>query len=69
MLTKCTLISKQIMCDVVITNDDDRDSPDDTDNLVCPGDMLEYATIDGDQEARRSTVETIIEVAWRHGLS
>ena len=41
--------------------DDDRDSPDDTVNLVCPGDMLEYATIDGDQEARRSTVETIIE--------
>ena len=41
--------------------DDDRDSPDDTDNLVCPGDMLEYTTIDEDQEARRSIVETIIE--------
>jgi hypothetical protein len=37
------------------------DDLDDTDNLVCPGDVLEYVTIDGDQEARRSTVDTIIE--------
>ena len=41
--------------------DDASDNPDDTDNLVCPGDVLEYATIDGDQAARRSTVDTIIE--------
>ena len=34
---------------------------DDTDNLVCPGDVLEYCTIDGDQTARRSPVDTIIE--------
>lgn len=37
------------------------DDLDDTDNLVCPGDVLEYVTVDGDQEARRSTVDTIIE--------
>ena len=41
--------------------DDASDNPDDTDNLVCPGDVLEYVTIDGDQAARRSTVDTIIE--------
>ena len=41
---------------------DARDSTDDTDNLVCPGDVLEYVTIDRDQAARRSTVDTIIEV-------
>ena len=37
------------------------DDLDDTDNLVCPGDVLEYVTINEDQEARRSTVDTIIE--------
>ena len=40
---------------------DASDSTDDTDNLVCPGDVLEYVTIDGDQAARRSTVDTVIE--------
>ena len=40
---------------------DASDNTDDTDNLVCPGDVLEYVTIDGDQAARRSTVDTIIE--------
>ena len=40
---------------------DAGDGTDDTDNLVCPGDVLEYVTIDGDQAARRSTVDTIIE--------
>lgn len=40
---------------------DASNSLDDTDNLVCPGDVLEYVTIDGDQTARRSTVDTIIE--------
>ena len=37
------------------------DDLEDTDNLVCPGDVLEYFTIDGNQTARRSTVDTIIE--------
>ena len=32
-----------------------------TDNLVSPGDVLEYCTIDGDQTARRCSVETIID--------
>ena len=41
--------------------DDASDNTDDTDNLVCPGDVLEYVTIDKDQAARRSTVDTIIE--------
>ena len=31
------------------------------DNLVCPGDVLEYCTIEDDQTARRSSVNTIIE--------
>jgi hypothetical protein len=33
----------------------------DSDNLVCPGNVLEYCTIDGDQTARRSPVDTFIE--------
>ena len=37
------------------------DDLEDTDNLVCPGDVLEYFTTDGNQTARRSTVDTIIE--------
>ena len=40
---------------------DGSDDLEDTDNLVCPGDVLEYFTIDGDQAAKRSTVDTIIE--------
>ena len=39
---------------------DDCDD-DDADNIVCPGDVIEYCTIDGDQTARRSSVDTIIE--------
>ena len=42
----------------------DRDVSDDldnTDNLVCPEDVLEYITIDRKQAARQSTVDTIIE--------
>ena len=34
---------------------------DDSDNLVCPGNVLEYCAIDGNETARRSPVETIIE--------
>ena len=40
---------------------DASDDLEDTDNLVCPGDVLEYITIDEDQAARRSTVDAIIE--------
>ncbi len=40
---------------------DASDDVEDTDNLVCPGNMLEYFTIDEDQAARRSTVDTIIK--------
>merc|ERR1712069_95149 len=32
-----------------------------TDNLISPGDVLEYCTIDGDQTAKRCSVETIID--------
>lgn len=42
-------------------HDVDACDTEDTDNLVCPGDVLEYFTIDGDQAARRSPVDTIIE--------
>jgi len=34
---------------------------DNINNLVCPGDVLEYCTIEDDQTARRSSVNTIIE--------
>ena len=40
---------------------DASDNLEDTDNLVCPGDVLEYFTIDGDQASRQNTVGTIIE--------
>ena len=41
---------------------DDHDCDDfETDNLVSPGDVLEYCTIDRDQTARRCSVETIID--------
>ncbi len=42
-------------------NDVDACYDEDSDNLVCPGNVLEYCTIDGDQTARRSPVNTIIE--------
>ena len=42
-------------------SDVDACDDEDSDNLVCPGDVLEYCTIDGDQTARRSPVDTIIE--------
>ena len=32
-----------------------------TDNLVCPGDVLEYCTVDCDESAGQSSVDTIIE--------
>jgi len=32
-----------------------------TDNLISPGDVLEYCTIDGDQTAKQCSVETIID--------
>ena len=57
---KCTLILKKSGT----TCGKDRDASDDlddTDNLVCPEDVLEYITIDRKQAARRSTVDTIIE--------
>ena len=41
-------------------SNNDRDDLE-TDNLISPGDVLEYCTIDGDQTARRCSVETIID--------
>lgn len=32
-----------------------------TDNLICPGDVLEYCTIDGNQTAKRDTVMAIVD--------
>ena len=34
---------------------------EDTDNLVCPGDVLEYCTANSDERAPQSSVDTIIE--------
>ena len=43
-------------------NNSNHDCDDfETDNLVSPGDVLEYCTIDRDQTARRCSVETIID--------
>ena len=42
-------------------HDVDACDAEDIDNLVCPGDVLEYSTIDDGQTARRSPVDTIIE--------
>ena len=43
-------------------NNSNNDCDDlETDNLISPGDVLEYCTIDGDQAARRCSVETIID--------
>ena len=41
--------------------DDASENLEDRDNLVCPGDVLEYITIDRDQAPRQSTVDTIIK--------
>ncbi len=42
-------------------NDVDACDDKDSDNLMCPGNVLEYCTIDGDQTARQSPVDTNIE--------
>ena len=44
-----------------IDTDDASENLEDRDNLVCPGNVLEYITIDRDQAPRQSTVDTIIE--------
>ena len=42
-------------------HDVDACDAEDIDNLVCPGDVLEYSTIEDGQTARQSPVDTIIE--------
>ena len=42
-------------------NSNDNCDDFETDNLISPGDVLEYCTIDGDQTARRCSVDTIID--------
>ena len=50
-------------------NDVDACNDEDSDNLLCPGDVLEYCTIDGDQTSRQSPADTIIESGADHMLS